>query len=221
MRLPYLSPPYPDSNPSTVKITVEEDSEANVFLNELVAFKDDPINEGYLPVFQTSKFISLVGIHNLIFCSILFVCFLSKIVTNSHTSCYSRSFLVLFFNEVFTLFIKILFIVGTKMVEDFGSALLDGGFGVFKDIAKFLEEGRRPYGYEIIFKKNITKKSEYYTKLYTVKEKSPDHLQLLNPVQPIINYYEEGSFFKLKPDPNYFGETEIRIRPVVRKFTVD
>ena len=68
MRLPYLSPPYPDSNPSTVKITVEEDSEANVFLNELVAFKDDPINEGYLPVFQTSKFISLVGIHNLIFC---------------------------------------------------------------------------------------------------------------------------------------------------------
>ena len=113
------------------------------------------------------------------------------------------------------------FIVGTNMVENFGSALLDGDFDVVKDIAKYLETGRRPYGYEIIFKKNITKKSEYYTKLYTVKEKSPDHLQLLNPVQPIINYYEEGSFFKLKPDPNYFGETEIRIRPVVRKFTVD
>ena len=84
----------------------------------------------------------------------------------------------------------------------------------FRRLGSLIKSGRRSFGVEIEMKEKIQKKSQYKTRLYTTKSKRKG--KLLNPKDRMVSYLDKSSKLQLRPEKDYFGETEIFLRPVVK-----
>ena len=106
----------------------------------------------------------------------------------------------------------------SDFVGNYGSALLDGHFDYMKRLSSFLSNGQRQMGYELSLAQNISKSSEYKAKIYRAKSSSKWSLQ--DPrksikanisVSDIVT--DDSDHIQLRPDPDYFGQTAVVIRP--------
>ena len=108
-----------------------------------------------------------------------------------------------------------------NLLDTFGTQILDGNQPPVWSLVHFLKTGHRQFGFEILLKSNVTKKSEYKTRFYFTEEElfgKGSKARLLNPTKPMYVWPKAGKL-ELKPAEDYFGEQEILLRPIARAFS--
>ena len=119
--------------------------------------------------------------------------------------------------SIYFRFIFLLYLVFAEFVGYYGSALLDGQFDYVKRLSGFLSSGQRQMGYELNIAKNISKSSEYKAKIYRARKSAKWSLQ--DPRKSIkanislSDITGDNDHIQLRPDPDYFGQTAVVIRP--------